>query len=207
MLDCTCPLPTALTTVPYARNCAVFGKDARWAFQRRDDANNLFVDATNDIETEASWTALPDAVDGTKVVITPLLEEVDFPEPDILEDSENFDGAPFAVTAGPQKVSGVMRNPSAAQVAALRVLACEENLTLYRIDANGNFGARLVGSDHLGIIISPGTFVLRGPYRGTGRVDVYKVRIEFYLPYNWYDTFDIVAPAAGFDPLTEIAPS
>lgn len=207
MLDCSCPLPAALTTVPYAKHCSVFGKDARWFFQRLDDANNTFDDTTSNINLEASWTALPDAAGGTKVVVTPYLEEVEFPEPDILEDSENYDGAPIAVSAGPQKVTGVIRNPSPAQVTALRALTCEENLTFYRIDANGNIGARAIGSDYAGIKISPNTFVVKGPYRGSGRVDMNKIKIEFFLPYNWFNTFGQVAPAAGFDPLTEVAPS
>lgn len=205
-LNCSCPLPGSLATIPYNPCVDLFGKDGRWIFQRRDDANNLFVNGSNGIELEASWSALPTASDNTKVVVSPLLEEVNFNDPDILEDSENLDGAAIAVGSGPQLVTAMVRNPTPAQYTALKALECEPNLSFYRIDDNSKIGARGVGSDHAGIIISPNTFIIRDPSKGPTRGDQNKLMIQFYLRAGWYETFDVVTPAAGFDPLTEIRP-
>lgn len=208
MLDCTCPEATALTAIP--DDCALlFGKDAKWILQRLDDTNNEFVNGVNGIEEETSWSALPTAVDDTKVVITPTLENVNFNEEDKLEDSENIDGAAFAVGAGPQLVTAEMRNLTKDQYNALKDLECEKNLTFYRIDNKGNFGARETvdtPATHAGIKISPSTFVVKDPAKGPARVDQSKVMIEFFLPQDWYSSFVKVAPEAGFDPLTEITP-
>jgi hypothetical protein len=207
MLDCSCPGNTVLETIDYNPCKPIFNKDARWIFQRLDDANNLFQNGVNGIEEETSWASLPNAVDNTKVVITPRLEDVNFNQAEVLEDSENFDGAPFAIAPGAQLVTAMIRNVTRDQFKAIKSLACEDELTLYRIDAKGNFGARLVNTaDHAGVQISPGTFVVVDPFRAGGRVDQYKLMIQFYLPSGWFDDFDIVAPEAGFNPLTEIRP-
>jgi len=208
MLDCACPLATAIDTIPYDPCLDIFGKDGRWVFQRYDDANNTFLNASNGIELEASWASIPDASDGTKVSVTPLLEDVNFNEPDILEDSENLDGAAIAVGSGTQTVTAIIRNITPAQQVALTQLGCEPKLSFYRISSQGKLGARLVGTvDHAGIIISPNTFIVRDPARGGTRVDQTKTTIQFQLAAGWYESFRVVAPATGFTPLTEIKPS
>lgn len=208
MLNTDCP-KTVLDTIDYKPCVPVFGKDTVFIFQAYDDANNTFVDGVNGIETESSWTALPDAVDDTKVVITPRLEEVNFNDSDDLDDSENEDGAPFAVGSGPQQVTAMIRNPSAAQYSALKSLMDDyRDISLYRVDNNGKIGSRLIGSaDHAGIRISRNTFRVKNPTKGPGRVDMTKVMIQFYLPDGWFSSFDVTTPATGFDPLTEIKPS
>lgn len=207
MLDYTCPL-AALNTVAYNACRVLFGKDARFIFQRLDDANNVFANGVNGIELEASWTAPPDAADDTKTVVSPILEDVQWPEPDMLTDGENPDGAEIVVGSGPQHVTAVIRNPTKEEKIALRALAQEANLTVYRVDNNGNFGCRVVGSDHYGIKISTQTFAAKGPFKaGSSRGDQSKMMIQFALPENWFDTFAVVAPASTFDPLTEIVPS
>ena len=208
MIDCQCPEAAALDTIPYNPCANVIGKIGRMVFQRTDDANNTFVDGVNDITLEASWSALPDAADGTKVVVTPVLEDVNFNEPDILEDSENLDGAPIAVASGAQLVTAMFRNPTAAQLAALRKLKCSTELSVYFIGSNNKIGARLIGgTDHAGVKISVNTFIMREPSKAGTKADEFKAMIQFYLPEGWFDSFDIVVPEDGFTPIDEIRPS
>lgn len=70
LLNCNCPVDD-LPTIPYDPCHQIPAKDARWMFQVQDDANNLFVNGTNGIEEESSWTNLTTATDDTKVVVTP----------------------------------------------------------------------------------------------------------------------------------------
>jgi len=207
MIECqTCPV-TSLPTIAYNACRLIFGKDAKFIFQRLDDANNSFLTASNGIQLEASWSAPPSAGDGTHVTITPTLEDVNWPEPDKLESGENLDGAPINVGPGPQLVTAIIRNPTVAEKVALDAISCEQALTVYRVDNKGNFGCRLIGADHAGIKVSANTFSVKGPFKdGSGRVDQNKLMIEFYLPADWFNSFAKVVPASGFDPLNEITP-
>lgn len=205
MLENTCPSPDALVTIAYNACRLLFGKDTRFFFQRLDDAANKFLDATNKISLKTSWDTFTAASDDTHYVVSPPLEDVNWPEPEILEDSENPDGSPIYIGSGPQKVTALIRNPTTEEKVNIRKLSEELNLTVVRCDNNGNFGARLIGLDHAGIKISTNTFGVKGPFKaGSGRVDQFKLMIEFFLPENWFDTFAVVKPASGFDPLTEI---
>jgi hypothetical protein len=206
-IDCDCPPAAALSSVS-ANSCGIsLGKIGKIIIQQLDDTGNLFENATNGIELESSWSALPDALDSTKVVVTPILEEVVFNEPETLEDSENLDGAPIAVAEGTTLVTAMIRNPAPADVAALRDAECFENLTVYFVDNNGNFLARQIGSDHVGIKISRETFLVKSPSRDAARVSKFRTMIQFHLPAEWFDTVAKIAPEAGFDPLTEIVAS
>lgn len=210
-LNCDCESNSEIDTIPYDPCVNIFGKDGRWLFQRLDDTNNAFVNGVNGIEEESSWTALPDATNDTKVTVSPLLEDVTFNEPDVLEDSENLDGAPNAIASGAQLVTAMVRNPTPEQYEALKSLECESTLTFYRIDANGKFGARKIVDSpetHVGLKISPNTFIIRDPSRGGTKTDVpYKLMIQFYLAEGWFGSFDVVKSEDGFDPITEIKPS
>lgn len=207
MLDCSCD-STVLDTIPL--DCIKeFLKDGKWIFQKLDDANNKFVDGVNGIDLAASWDPLPDALDDTKVAITPVLEEVDIAEPGLLEDSENLDGAPIQVDSEPTVFSAVFRLPTPAQYAALKNIGCEKALTVYRVDNNGKFAAREVNSgEYAGFKISPGTFNLSEPFKsGNTRTDQLKLRVRFVLAVGYYELFRVISPASGFDPLNDIIPS
>lgn len=205
--DCNCDGDQTLETIPFNVCTPTWVKDARFIFQVLDDDNNEFVTGVNGIEEETSWTALPDAANDTKVVITPELEKVNFTEPDDLDDSENFDGAPIVVGEGPQLVTAIIRTPSPAQYSALKNLACAKNLTVYRVDNRGKIMARKIGATgHAGIKISPRTFRAKSPSKGENLVDQEMMMIKFFLPDGWFGTRDILRPEEGFDPL-EIKPS
>jgi len=209
MLDCDeCPKP-AIDTVPFDACRLLLGKDAKFVFQRLDDANNTFLNASNGIELKTSWDPLPTAIGGTKVSITPFLEDVNFNEQDTVEDGENFDGAANVVAVGPQLVTAIIRNPTPEEMDALETLFCEQGtISFYRLLANGNIGARkLTGtSDHAGIAISRNTFVVKDPSKGGTIADANKLMLQFQLPAGWFRDFEMVTPEAGFNPLADIKP-
>lgn len=208
LLDCSCPSPTALVTVPNVTCVDVIGKIGKMFFQRLDDAGNTFVNGVNGIEEATSWAGLPDAVDDTKVIVTPVLEDVEFVEPDILTEGENLDGAPITIDSGPATITAMIRNPTKEMMAGLRALGCERNLTVYFVDALGKIVARQVNTDdHAGFIISPDTFVVRDPAKGTTRADQFKLMIQFSLPAGWFELADTTVPEAGFNPLVDVIPS
>ena len=207
ILDCDCD-DEVLETIPVDDCILEFLKDGIWIFQELDDPNNKFVDGVNPIDAKTSWTGLPDAVDKTKVAVTVELEEVDFPEPGIITDGQNLDGADNNIASEPQTVTAIWRNPTPKQFAAIEKLGCKRRLTLYRVDNNGKFGCReITTGEYAGIKISPRTFNAPDPFKGPNRGDQAKTRITLVLPAGWFKTFAVVAPEAGFDPLVDIKPT
>lgn len=208
MLRCNCP-KDSLDSLPFDPCRLLLGKDAKFVFQRLDDVNNDFNDATNGIALESSWTALPDASNDTKTVLTPLLEDVIFSPQDKLEDGENFDGAPNVVAIGPQLVTATIRNPTTAEKKALEQLSCEQGtVTFYRFFANQNIGARNIGTGiRAGIPISRNTFAIKDPEKAGSLTDANKLMIEFQLAAGWFNDFELITPEATFNPLEDVKPT
>lgn len=209
MIKNACPKPSSLTEIdPNACNL-VFKKDARFLFQRLDDANNLFADATNDISLASSWSALPDASDDTKVIVTPHLHDVNWSEPDKLENGETIEGAPYYVGQNPQLVRAMMKNVPMATYSALKDLEAERtDLTFYRVDTGGLIRARKIGDDHAGIKIIDNTFCVKTPFRAGSSADIIEdCVIEFYVDADYFKDVETVQPESGFNPLTAIKPT
>ena len=62
--------------------------------------------------------------------------------------------------------------------------------------------------EYAGLIISPDTFIVTSPFKsGNTRVDQLKLRITMTFPDGWYADAAVIEPEAGFNPLTDIAPS
>ncbi len=207
---CTCPLPAAIETVEYNPCVNLLGKMGRFAFQVTDDASNAFVDAVNGIELEASWTPLPDALDVTKVAITPLLENVVFGDQSILEDSENLDGAPVTTGVGPQVVTFEMRNLTKEQLSALKALSCQPSVSVYGFDNISKILAREIAdtpATYAGLKISPGTLIFKDPQKGGTLADQSKVMGQFQLAYGWADAAEVVSAETGFNPVEDVKPA
>lgn len=209
MLNCDeCP-KDSLDALPFDPCRLLLGKDAKFGIQRLDDTSNDFDDVTNGIDLESSWTALPDQTDDTKVILTPFLEDVIFAPQDKLEDGENFDGAGNVVAIGPQLVTAMIRNPTAAEKKGLEGLMCEPGtLSFYRFFSNKNIGAREISSGiYAGIRISRNTFAVKDPEKAGSLTDANKLMIEFQLAAGWFNDFALITPEATFNPLEDIKPS
>lgn len=209
MIDVNCENPAALETIEYNPCVELLGKVARFAFGRVDEANNTFVNGTNGIEEETAWDAYMSASDDSKIVVSPKLEDVVFNEPDIIEDGENIDGAPFAIATNAQLVTAYIRNISASQLASLKKLKNEGELGVFFIGRNRKIGAKLISESpdtHGAIPISPDTFQIKDPAKEGTKAGQFRAMLQFYLPEGWYMDFQVVAAETGFIPHTEIRP-
>ena len=206
MISNVAPKPASLTAMGFDTPNVNFKKDARFLFQRLDDANNAFLTASNGIELAASWADLPDATDGTKVTTSPRCFDVQWNETDKLENGEGVEGAPYLVGHSPQLVRAMFKNIPAADYSALKEMESERTyLSFYRIDNAGLIGARATATGHAGIKIVDNTFAVKNPFRSGSSADIiYDCVIEFYVEQDYYKDFAIVAPASGFNPLFDI---
>lgn len=205
-----CPAPTALPTNPNVTCRDILAKTARVLFQRNAAAN--YFDGTaspsTGIELANSWSGLPDASDGTKVTVSPLVLSVEFGEAATFDGAENYDGSTIRAGFGGTPVTIMWLNPTAAENAALRQLKGEENLGVIFIDADGNFLAKLIATDiHAVFPISYRTLRVNPMTRGAGKADEFMGSVIFDLAPGWDEAHDVIAPATGFNPLTAIVPS
>jgi hypothetical protein len=127
-LKCTCPAPAALTVIPDVTCPVDFDQIVRLGFQRMASPS-FFVDAANDIDEIASWTAFKAATDVSKIVISPYIANL------VIPPSEgNFTGGDtnetvngIAVYNGENTVTvtAEIHSAPAATIKALKALACE----------------------------------------------------------------------------------
>ena len=204
-LNCSCPLPTALTAIP-AVTCDVnIGQIVRVAFQRKQ-ASLPFVNGVNGIEDKASWDTFIAAADDTKIVITG--DSVSNP---VLEagDAVTFGGGGNDTAYGKTLITDV--NPttftvefqglSSEAATAMKDLMCENDLTCVFINNSGKIVASTDGTDHEGFRLEAMFMGDRGN-QGYGSFDTHQM--QFQLPTGWDNTLAIVEPSTGFDPRYDI---
>src|SRR5687768_14263020 len=75
-----CPLPAALTAIPASTCPFKLDQIVRLALQRRQPVATPPFATLADIQTLLDWTTLRDAVDATKIVLTPLFAGLTIPE-------------------------------------------------------------------------------------------------------------------------------
>ena len=207
--DCVCPsgvLPTVEVDP-----CKIVMSKMRTMFFQKIATANIFVDAVNGIEEAASWAGLLDAVDDTKMSMIKNLKDVIFTEVEVLEGTQNYDGAPTAEEAGPQLVTAVLESPTPLQTETIDTLSCaarDGSLGVIFIDKNGKIQAQQVvdsPAEYTGIPISQGTFIGKVPSKEADLGSKYQYMFQFYLPNDWYKNSAVVIPEAGFNP-NDLAP-
>jgi len=209
MSYCDCEEPASLTSIPAGKARCTPRKFAKLLFAR-DLSTNYFVGpSTNPIDEEASWSGLMDAVDDTLWVATPTIEMPEFPEAGILAEGENQDGAEIREGTSPQEFTCMLRNLTYLQQAAIRELACDDNLMVIFLDSDGNFWADLRAADtHAGFHVSDDTLVFSDPTSTiVGGKMIFKNKLSFFLQEGWAERLVRVSPESGFLPLTELVPT
>lgn len=144
-MDCLCPRPAALTTVNRVTCPENLGQIQRIAIRRAVSAA-AFDAATNDIETLASWTALLEAADDTKIVITPYLENFIIPQAEPITrgggDNTTVDGVQKVLGAGAITATGNLVGVPVEIIEQLRELMCEPELEVFLFNQYGRIICR-----------------------------------------------------------------
>lgn len=208
--SCECP-DGVINTITDPDGCKILKKPkiARMVFQKVD-STNVFVNGTNGIEEAASWSGLADAVDDTKIVTTPILTEVTFAETDVIEGTENLDGAPTADGVQAQQVMGIIENINPDNAAAIDNLACTGNLGVYFVyNDNSIQSAKIADTPltHQAIPVSPETFIGSAPSREAAIGSKFQYKFQFRLDSSWYSTSDVTSAEDGFSYKTDLLPT
>ena len=207
-LNCGCPVGAALPDVTINGCKESLGQVQKVIFQRifsTGVTKNSFPaaspTATGDITLKASWTAAISATDGTKVVVSPYIQN---PETEAGAartfggGNQTLSGAEIIIGREPTTFTGILYQEAQSTIAALKQLMCE-NIGVYLIDENGNIGAIVADGKAYPI---PITRFFVGDKNLGGLEEPDSNAIEWQFLPNWSDSLEIIKPS--FNPLTEL---
>ena len=205
MLVCSCPVGAAIPTITIVDCPRKFGQTQKLLFQRIYSSgttkNSIADEAT--VLLLATWTALLAAEDGTKVQISPFVENPQN-EPGEAKKTgggnESLDGIEIIVGRGATMFTAQFNNKSQESIADIKDLMCE-NIGVYLIDNQGQIGYSLGSDDKAYPIPIHQMFVADLTLGGLEDND-YNL-LEFAFKGNWSDTLRF-AQATAFDPLTDL---
>ena len=208
MAICPCISGSVLPEVPNATGCAIdFGQIQKIVFQRifsSGTTENKFT-STTPIGTLTSWSTFFSATDGTKMVITPYVENptADGGDPITYGGGNDTLGGETKITGrNPINMTFAMRQIPQSIAKALKALTCENALGVYLIN-NENQILAIKGSttgDYSPIPIR-NVFVSDLKLMGLETPD--ENTLQFSFAPNWSDDVEIVTP--DFKPLTQLA--
>ncbi len=204
-MDCNCPAPTSLTTIP-TQDCGVNLKQIqRVAFQRNGNQFGAGASTPNDINELADWQALISANDDSKIVITPLIGANPTIEPG---DAITNGGGDNSTLNGVEEVEGV--NPSAFSTEfkelspeiekAMKAIMCEKNLTVYLFLEGGRIACVKIDDNNQKGFEIQSPFVSDRGNQGYATKDTHTM--SFALKAGWSEDLTIIKP--NFNPLTQL---
>lgn len=208
---CNCPASAALTSIPSVTCPESFGQIQKVVFQRLKDGDgnlNGFTTAKA-ITAKASWTELTSANDGKKAVVSPFINApTDGGGDPITYGSGNdvLGGMSEIIGSNPVTFSAVIRHAPQSVIKVMKELICEargNNLGVYLISENGQIEA-IKGAQEGEYHPIPINSLFVGD-KIHGNFDQYDSNtIQWAYKPNYSDNLEIVTPAAGFDPLTDL---
>lgn len=218
-LNCGCPLGAHINDLTVAACKVAFGQTQKLLFQRiysSGATKNSFpaagsgdTPAQGSIVLKASWTPKLSAADGTKVTVSPYVQNPET-EPGAARtfggDNQTRGGVPITIGREPTAFTGVFYQESQATMEAMKDYYCEE-LGVYLIDEYGNIGC--LADD----VNNPTTYYpipiqefFVGDLKLGGYSEPDSNAINFSFLPNWSDKFTIVKQSAmDFNPLSDLA--
>lgn len=214
-LNCGCPVGASLPTVPINECKETMGQLQKVIFQRVYEEAGVLNEITTGQTVKATYTALLAAVDGTKMVISPYIQNPTVEPGDMRTfggGNQTTGGIPIVLGSDPTTFEGMIYQESQETIAALKKLQCE-NIGVWLIDEYGNIICSKVDTtssstttSHYRPIPISQFFVGDKKLGGFEEPDSNAIKWNF-LP-NWSDTFYIIKrDTLDFDPLTELANS
>ncbi|MGF7219080.1 hypothetical protein GGR92_005260 [Spirosoma lacussanchae] len=186
----TCPLPTALTTIP-ATACPVnFGQIVRALLIRRSaGALFTFTAGVSSIATEATLTAVLADTDSGKGVLTPLFAGLTLPQLDPILEGENDNSTTFGVgyVAGGNvaRVQLMFDSISTETADAMQLLHGEALQVVFF----NQYGQAILKSNGKGFDIFNQVL---GDVTSEGLNRINKTPFSFTLPFGWSKGYKVV---------------
>lgn len=197
---CSCPNPAAIATITDYDCPEDFKEIVKLFFSRKREFQGVTDPSTVVLfGTLAEWATTLAAVDDTKTVVSPLLDDI-----------ENEPGAPIVeemtvrnVVTGlePTVFTGFMDGAPQTTVALFKALTCEKVLYVYFADRTGALISGLDGTEVVGFKLSNNSFAMQDLEMKKRLRN--KNRFTFQLEPGWSDTAVKTIPS-DFDALTDL---
>lgn len=206
-LNCGCPAGAHIPDLDVMDCKEGLGQIQKVVFQRVNKTAGV-LNSVEDPTTKASWTELFSASDGTKMVVSPYIENPTT-EPGAARTfgggNATLGGIERIIGREPTAFTGIMYEESQMTIAQMKQLMCE-SVGVYLIDENGNIGC-LVDDQK-----APGKYMpipigklFIGDKKLGGFEEPDSNTIEWNFFPNWSDKLYIIKrDTLDFDPLSEL---
>lgn len=208
-LNCGCPPGAHIADLSIAECKESMGQVQKVIIQRiNKSAGELNSIAVADIAKKATMTPLFSAANGTKMVISPYIQNPTT-EPGAARTfgggNQTLGGVEIVIGREATTFEGIIYQESQATIAAMKNYSCE-NIGVYLIDENGNIGCLADNLDEPTkyMPIPVGKFFV-GDKKLGGFEEPDSNTIQWSFFPNWSDKFAIVKSAAfDYNPLTDL---
>lgn len=209
-LKCGCPVGAHIADLDNLACSEGLGQIQKVIIQRIYSAgatkNSIALAGTDSILHKATMQALFAAADGTKMVITPFLQNPETTPGEARTyggGNQTVNGIERIIGANPTEFTASLLEVPQAIAASLKKLMCE-NVGVYFIDEYGNIGCLDMGDNtNAGPVPIQSLFVGDKKFGGFEEPD--SNAISWKMPANWSDKFVIVKrDDLDYDPLTDL---
>ena len=201
MTLCDCPNAATLETITDFTCPVDFSEIAKIAISRKKVFQKTGADPVTetDIITLAEWVATLAAVDDTKTLISPIVDDV-----------ENEPGSPITeelttrnivIGLEPTTFTGLLAGAPGTTIASFKKLTCEKILYVYLFDNEGSIIYNLNGTVPEGFKLSNNSFFMQDLELKKRAVN--KNRFGFQLDAGWSDGAKKATPL-DFDALSDL---
>lgn len=209
-LNCGCPAGAHLADLSIADCKESFGQIQKVIIQRRyTSAGVLNKIAAADIKSKTAMAALASASDGTKIIISPYIQNPTTTPGEARTfggGNQTLGGIEIVIGREATSFEGVIYQEKQSTIKTMKEYSCED-IGVYLIDENGNIGAINMGTS--GATTNYGPIPLRSFFVGDKNLGGYEepdsnaIRWSF-LP-NWSDDLEIIKQAdMDYNPLTDL---
>lgn len=207
-MECNCPAPTSLTTIP-TQDCPINLKQIqRYAFQRGGNSFDEGAGTPRDIKLLADWQHFISQTDDTKIVVSPLIGgDPVIAAGDAIEngggDNSTLNGVTEIDGTNPSTATAVFKSISPEIETAMKSLMCETDLTVYLFLQGGRIGAfKISATENRGFNIQSFFFGDRDN-QGFGTKDTNAMSFQF--PSGWSENLEIFDAAdLDFNPIIDL---
>ena len=213
MPTCTCPAAAALTSISKITCAQDFGQIQKMAFQRiysTGTTRNSFVGTGTPlaptITTLAAWQAFLTATAGTKIVVTPYVEN---PTPDGGDaitfggGNQTLGGIVKTIGRNPINMSFDLRQFPQSVIKEMKALMCELDLGVYLFNADGKIAAIQDQTTPTTYYPIPIRNLFVGDLMLNGLETPDSNALSFSFPPDYSDDLAIVTPS-DFNPLLDL---
>lgn len=208
-MNCGCPAGAHLADLTIAECKESFGQIQKVIIQRRYGSNGVLNGiSTTDIKTKTAMAGLAAAADGTKIIISPYIQNPTTTPGEARTfggGNQTLGGIEIVIGREPTTFEGVIYQEKQSTIAVMKEYSCEE-IGVYLIDENGNIGAI---ADNVATPTKYSPIQIRSFFVGDKNLGGYEepdsntIRWSF-LP-NWSDNLVIIPQSElDYNPLTDL---